>query len=69
LGAKCYQATVELVGPLRVLTKEMLRDYLTRFTEHLEVDDGEYAQQRFVTVFWIGWYIEREYWEEETVQS
>ena len=67
MGAKCYQATVELVGPLRVLTKEMLRDYLARFTEHLEMDDEEYARQRFVTVFWIG-YIEREYWEEETVQ-
>jgi hypothetical protein len=51
LGAKCYQATVELVGPLRVLTEEMLRDYLARFMEHLEVDDGEYARQRFVTVF------------------
>ena len=51
MGAKCYQATVELVGPLRVLTKEMLRDYLARFTEHLEMDDEEYARQRFVTVF------------------
>ena len=51
MGAKCYQDTVELVGPLRVLTKEMLRDYLARCMEHLEVDDGEYARQRFVTVF------------------
>jgi len=51
LGAKCYQVTVELVDPLRVLTKELLRDYLARFMEHLEVDDGEYAGQRFVTVF------------------
>jgi len=42
--AKCYQATVELVDPLSVLTEERLRDYLARCTEHVEVDDGEYAQ-------------------------
>jgi hypothetical protein len=36
---------------------------------HIEVDDGEYARQRFVTVFQIGWNIEREYWEEEAVES
>jgi hypothetical protein len=34
-----------------MLTKEMRRDYLARFMEHLGVDDGEYARQRFVTVF------------------
>jgi hypothetical protein len=51
LGAKCYQVTVEPVDPLRVLTKEMLRDYFARFMEHLEVDDGEYDRQRFITVF------------------
>ena len=49
----------------RVLTEEMLRDYLARFREHIEVDDEEYARQRFVDVFQIGWNIEREYWEEE----
>ncbi len=27
-GAKCYQATVKLFDPPRVLTEEMLRDYL-----------------------------------------
>ena len=43
-GAKCYQATVELVAPSRVLTEEMLRDYLARFMEHIEVDDDEYAR-------------------------
>ena len=64
-GAKCYQATVELINPPRVLTEEMLRDYLARFREHIEVDDEEYARQRFVDVFQIGWNIEREYWEEE----
>ena len=42
--AKCYQATVELVDPLSVLTEEMLRDYLARFMEHVEVDDEEYAR-------------------------
>jgi len=51
LGAKCYQATVEPVDPRSVLTEEMLRDYLARCMEHVEVDDGEYARQRFVTVF------------------
>ena len=51
MGAKCYQATVELFGPLRVLIEEMLRDHFARFTEHPEVGDGEYARQRFVTVF------------------
>src|SRR5215207_11679579 len=38
-GAKCYHATVELVDPPRMLTKEMLRDYLARFMEHVELDD------------------------------
>ena len=42
-----FQATVELVAPSRVLTEEMLRDYLARFMEHVEVDDEEYARQRF----------------------
>ena len=64
-GAKCYQATVEFVDPPRVLTEEMLRDYLARFMEHVEVDDEAYARQRFVDVFQIGWNIEREYWEED----
>ena len=64
-GAKCYQATVELVDAPRLLTEEMLRDYLARFMEHIEVDDEEYAQQRFVDVFQIGWNIEREHWEED----
>ena len=64
-GGKCYQATVELVDPPRVLTEEMLRDYLAQFMEHIEVDDEEYARQRFVDVFQIGWEIEREYWEED----
>ena len=68
-GAKCYQATLELIDPPRVLTEEMLRDYLARFMEHVEVDDEEYARQRFVDVFQIGWNIEREYWEEEAVES
>ena len=64
-GAKCYQAIVELVDPPRVLTEEMLRGYLAQFMEHVEVDDEEYARQRFVDVFQIGWNIEREYWEED----
>jgi len=64
-GAKCYHATVELVEPPRMLTEEMLRDYLARFMEHVEVDDEEYARQRFVDVFQIGWNIERVYWEED----
>ena len=59
-GAKCYQATVELVDPPRVLTEEMLGDYLAGLMEHVEVDDEEYARQRFVDVFQIGWNIERE---------
>ena len=63
--AKCYQATVELVDPPRVLTEQMLRNYLARFREHIEVDDEEYARQRFVDVFQIGWEIEREFWEED----
>jgi hypothetical protein len=42
--AKCYQATVELVEPPRTLTEEMLRDYLVRFMEHVEVDNEEYAR-------------------------
>ena len=46
-GAKCYQVTVELVDPPCVLTQEMLRDYLAQFMEHIEVDDEEYARQRF----------------------
>jgi hypothetical protein len=50
-GAKCYQTTVELSDPPRVLTEEMLRNYLAQFMEHVEVDDEEYAQQKFVTVF------------------
>ena len=48
-----------------MLTEEMLRDYLARFMEHVEVDDEEYARQRFVDVFQIGWNIKRDYWEEE----
>jgi hypothetical protein len=64
-GAKCYQATVELVDPPRVLIEEMLRDDLAQFMKHVEVDDGEYARQRFVDVFQIGWNIGREYWEED----
>jgi hypothetical protein len=64
-GAKCYQDTVEFVDPRRMLTEEMLRDYLAQFMEHVEVDDEEYARQRFWDVFQIGWNIEREYWEEE----
>ena len=64
-GANCYQATVELVGPPRMLTEEMLRDYLARFMEQVKVDDEDYARQRFVDVFQIGWNIEREYWEED----
>ena len=59
-GAKCYQATVELVDSPRVLTEEMLRDYLAQFMEHVEVNDEQYARQRFVDVFQIGWNIERE---------
>lgn len=43
----------------------MLRDYLARFREHIEVDDEEYARQRFVDVFQIDWNIESEYWEED----
>jgi hypothetical protein len=43
-GAKCYQATVELFDPPRVLTEEMLRDYLARFREHIEVDEEEYGR-------------------------
>jgi hypothetical protein len=53
-GAKCYQATLELVDPPYVLTEEMLRDYLARFMEHIEVDDEEYARQSFVDMFQIG---------------
>jgi hypothetical protein len=53
-GAKCYQATVEFFDPQRVLTEEMLRDYLARFMEHVEVDDEEYARQRFLTVIQLG---------------
>ena len=63
--AKCYQAIVELVDPPRLLTEEMLRDYLARFMEHVEVDDEEYARQRFVDVFQFGWNIEGEYWGGE----
>ena len=63
--AKCYQFTVDVADPPRVLTEEMLRGYLARFMEHIEVDDEEYARQRFVDVFQIGWEIEREYWEED----
>ncbi len=65
-GTTCYQATIELLDLPRVLTEEMLRDYLVRFMEHVEVDNEEYARQRFVNVFQIGWNIEREYWEEDT---
>jgi hypothetical protein len=36
-GAKCYQAIVEFIDLPHVLTEEMLRDYLARFMEHLEV--------------------------------
>jgi hypothetical protein len=46
-GAERYQAAIELVEAPRVLTEEMLRDYLARFMEHIEVDDEEYARQRF----------------------
>jgi hypothetical protein len=68
-GAKCYQATVEFVDRPRMLTEEILRDHLAQFMEHVQVDDEEYARQRFVDVFQIGWNIEREYWEEEAVES
>ena len=34
-GAKCYQDTVEFADPPRVLTEEMLRDYLARFMEQV----------------------------------
>ena len=44
MGAKCYQATVELVDPRSVLTEEMRRGYLARCMEHVEVDGGEYAR-------------------------
>ena len=64
-GARCYQATVEFIDPPRVLTGEMLRSYLEEFMRNIQVDDEEYAQQRFVDVFQIGWNIEREYWGEE----
>ena len=64
-GAKCYQEAIELFDPPRVLTEKMLRDYLAGFMEHVEVDDEEYARQRFVDVFQIGWHIEREFWEED----
>jgi hypothetical protein len=64
-GAKCYQATVELIDARRILTEEMLRDYFARFLEYVEVDDEAYARQRFADVFQIGWTIEREYWEED----
>ena len=61
--------------PPRVLTEELLRDYLERFmkhvevdevggdgvaqdqrlpTNHVEVDDEEYAKQGFVDVFQVG---------------
>ena len=63
--AKCYQATVELADTLRVLTEEMLRDYLAQVREHVEVDVEEYARQRLVDAFQMGWNIEREFWEEE----
>ena len=45
--------------------RKILRDYLAQFMEHVEVDDEEYARQRFVDVFQIGWEIEREFWEED----
>ena len=64
-GAGCYQASIEFFDPPRMLTDEMLRDYLARFMEHVEVDDEGYARQRIVDVFQIGWNIEREYWEED----
>lgn len=64
-GAQCYQATIEFIDPPRVLTEQMLRNYLAQFMEHIEVDDEEYARQRFVDVFQIGWNIECEYWEED----
>jgi hypothetical protein len=64
-GARCYQATVEFIDPPRVLTEQTLSSYLEEFMEHVEVDDEEYARQRFVDVFQIGWNIEREYWEED----
>jgi septum formation topological specificity factor MinE len=40
--------------PPRVLTEELLRDYLERFMKHVEVDDEEYAKQGFVDVFQVG---------------
>ena len=40
---KGCQATVELIDAPRVLTEEMLRNYLARFMEHIDVDDKEYA--------------------------
>jgi hypothetical protein len=43
----------------------MLSSYLEEFKEHIEVDDEEYARQRFADVFQIGWNIEREYGEED----
>ena len=53
------------MSPHRVLTEELLRDYLAWFMEHVEVDDEEYARQRFVDVFQFRWNIEHEYWEED----
>ncbi len=64
-GARCYQATVEFTDPPRLLAEQMLRDYLAQFLEHVKADGEEYARQRFVDVFQIGWNIEREYWEED----
>jgi len=36
--------------PPRVLTEELLRDYLERFMKYVEVDNEEYAMRGFVDV-------------------
>jgi hypothetical protein len=36
--------------PPRVLTEELLRDYLERFMKYVKVDDEEYAKRGFVDV-------------------
>lgn len=47
---------------LSVLHLKNLRGPICEVHGHVEVDDGEYARQKFVTVFQIWWNIEREYW-------
>jgi len=45
----------EFVDPPHVLTEEMLEYYLAQFVKRIEeVDDEQYARQRFVHVFQIG---------------